>query len=101
MNSALPKKITLENIFSFHGGVHPEENKQQTSSNGIVDAGLPKDLIVPLQQHIGAPAKAIVRVGDTVLKGQLIAEANGFDSNQSLRLGQTVKIPGSKAIKPT
>lgn len=80
MNSVLSKKITLENIFSFHGGVHPEQNKNQTAHQGITDAQVPPELVIPLQQHIGAPAKPVVTVGDKVLKGQLIAQANGFVS---------------------
>ena len=67
-------------IYAFHGGVHPPENKNQTSHKGIKTAEIPKELILPLQQHIGAAAKIIVNVGDSVLKGQKIAEANGFVS---------------------
>lgn len=67
-------------VYHFHGGVHPPENKTQTCHKGIQLAKLPKELVLPLQQHIGAPAKAIVKVGDYVLKGQKIAEANGFVS---------------------
>jgi len=74
------KQINVENIFSFHGGVHPEQNKNQTANNGIINAGIPEELVIPLQQHIGAPAKVVVKVGDKVLKGQKIAEANGFVS---------------------
>jgi electron transport complex protein RnfC len=70
----------IENIFSFHGGVHPEQNKAQTSKKGIINAGIPEELVIPLLQHIGAPAKPIVNVGDKVLKGQIIAQANGFVS---------------------
>ncbi len=74
------KKIVLQNIFGFHGGVHPEQNKTQTCDKGIEPAPLPQELILPLQQHIGAPASPIVNVGDYVLKGQKIAEAKGFVS---------------------
>lgn len=80
MNSLSSKKINIDTIFTFHGGVHPTENKSQTANKGIINAELPKELIIPLQQHIGAPAKAIVNIGDKVLKGQMIAEANGFVS---------------------
>lgn len=73
-------EIPAVKIFDFHGGIHPEENKQQTCHKGIKTASLPDEFIIPLQQHIGATAKAIVNVGDKVLKGQLIAEANGFVS---------------------
>jgi len=61
------------------GGVHPEANKL-SATNPITDAQLPKVAIIPLGQHIGAPANAVVQKGDTVKVGQLIGEANGFVS---------------------
>lgn len=65
---------------TFKGGVHPNDGKQLSKDKPIRDY-LPKgDLVYPLSQHIGAPAKPVVAVGDTVLKGQLIAEAGGFVS---------------------
>ena len=61
------------------GGIHPEENKL---SNDIatVQAPLPKQVIIPMGQHIGAPAKPIVKRGDKVKVGTMIAEAGGFVS---------------------
>ena len=67
-------------IWDFHGGIHPPENKKQSSETSIRWAGLPERLVVPVQQHIGAPAKPCVAVGDRVLKGQKLAEAVGFVS---------------------
>ncbi|MGI9295225.1 MAG: electron transport complex subunit RsxC [Pseudomonadales bacterium] len=67
-------------VFDIPGGVHPPENKSQSLSAPITAAGIPELLVLPLSQTVGAPAKAIVQVGDEVLKGQLIAEANGFIS---------------------
>ena len=65
---------------TFKGGIHPYEGKELTKDKPIKSV-LPKgDLVYPLSQHIGAPAKAIVAVGDHVLTGQKIAEANGFVS---------------------
>ncbi len=61
------------------GGVHPEANKL-SAAKAIVDAQLPKTAIIPLAQHIGAPANAVVQKGDKVKVGQLIGEANGFVS---------------------
>ncbi len=63
-------------LFRFKGGVHPEEHKT-TQQLPIKQLPLPRYLYLPLQQHIGAPARPLVEVGDHVLKGQLIAEANG------------------------
>ena len=65
---------------TFKGGIHPYEGKALTQDKPIKSV-LPKgDLVYPLSQHIGAPAKPIVAVGDHVLTRQKIAEANGFVS---------------------
>jgi len=70
----------MRKTFAFHGGIHPPENKHQSMRTPIADAGIPPQLTIPLSQHIGAPASAVVSVGDYVLKGQVIAEARGFVS---------------------
>ncbi len=61
------------------GGIHPEENKL-THEADTVAAPLPKQAIFPLSQHIGAPTKPIVKKGDKVKVGTMIAEAGGFVS---------------------
>ena len=61
------------------GGVHPEENKL-THDIATVKAELPQVAVFPLSQHIGAPAKPVVKRGDKVKVGTLIAEAGGFVS---------------------
>lgn len=61
------------------GGIHPEENKL-THEAETVAAPLPKQAIFPLSQHIGAPTKPIVKKGDKVKVGTMIAEAGGFVS---------------------
>ncbi len=70
----------MRKIFGFHGGIHPAEKKQQSVHTPIAAAGIPPELIIPLSQHIGAPARPVVAVGDRVLKGQMIAEPAGFVS---------------------
>lgn len=70
----------MRKTFSFHGGIHPPENKHQSVRTPIADAGIPPELVLPLSQHIGAPAAPVVSVGDRVLKGQVVAEAAGFVS---------------------
>ena len=61
------------------GGIHPEENK--LSSEAVTQtAKLPQQAIFPLSQHIGAPAKPVVKKGDKVKVGTLLAEAGGFVS---------------------
>lgn len=67
-------------VWDIHGGVHPPENKHQSLGEAIRPAGIPPRLILPLSQHIGAPAAPIVEVGDVVLKGQQVAEAKGLVS---------------------
>ena len=65
---------------TFKNGVHPYDGKE-LSKDQPIKAYLPKgDMVYPLSQHIGAPASAIVAVGDMVLAGQKIAEAGGFVS---------------------
>ncbi|MBR5912638.1 MAG: electron transport complex subunit RsxC [Bacteroidales bacterium] len=61
------------------GGVHPEENKL-SAHLPIQDFPMPKQIIVPLGQCLGAPADCIVNKGDRVLTGQLIGTAKGFVS---------------------
>ncbi len=61
------------------GGVHPPENKLSCGV-AIEIAPLPAVVSVPLAQHIGAPATAVVKKGDSVVTGQLIAQASGFVS---------------------
>lgn len=61
------------------GGIHPDENK--LSNDAVTKpAPLPKQAVFPLSQHIGAPAKPVVKKGDKVKVGTLIAEAGGFIS---------------------
>ncbi|MCC8173442.1 MAG: electron transport complex subunit RsxC [Odoribacter sp.] len=61
------------------GGVHPSENKL-SAGDAIQKLPLPEQVIIPLSQHIGAPASLLVKKGDTVKAGQLIAKAEGFVS---------------------
>src|SRR5450631_2186313 len=68
-------------LFGLRGGVHPEGRKDLSAEVPVRVLPLPKLLYVPLQQHIGAPASPVVKVGDRVLKGQLIATAQGTVSS--------------------
>lgn len=61
--------------FRVRGGVKLQYHKELSSEKAVVPMPLPRRLYLPLQQHIGAPALPVVAVGDTVLKGQLIAKA--------------------------
>ena len=67
-------------VFDFHGGIHPDEMKSLSNQTPITTAPLAPQLILPLQQHIGKASKVIVEVGQQVLKGQKLANADGFIS---------------------
>ena len=64
----------MTQLWDFSGGIHPPEHKDISTARPIRDAGMPAQLVLPLQQHIGDPAEAIVEVGERVLKGQKIAD---------------------------
>src|SRR5512135_2923305 len=65
---------------TFSGGVHPADNKSLTAHKPTVPASLPKRAIIPLSQHIGAPTKSLVVIGQEVKKGEKIGETTGFVS---------------------
>lgn len=64
----------------FPGGIYPPENKAQSTGEPIGSIPLAEDLILPLNQHSGATAMPLVQLGERVLKGQKIAEADGHIS---------------------
>ena len=89
----------MRTLWDFHGGIHPDENKQQSVQQPLAQAPLPQKVILPLQQHIGAPAEPIVAVGDHVKTGQLIARADGFISaNIHASISGTVTAIGEHPI---
>lgn len=69
-------------LATFIGGIHPYEGKELSEDKPIKVLSPEKgeEMVYPLSQHIGAPAKPLVAKGDQVLKGQKIAEASGFIS---------------------
>lgn len=67
----------LIKVWELPGGIHPPENKQQSLVLPLSTAPIPPQIILPLHQHIGHPAQPLVKVGDKVAKGQLIATAVG------------------------
>ena len=62
------------------GGVHPSDNKEWSKTKAVEVMELPDVVTIPLAQHIGAPATALVKKGDAVKVGDKIAEATGFMS---------------------
>lgn len=65
---------------SFPHGVHPPDHKEDAAAKGMLRLPFPPTLILPLSQHIGAPAKVLVRAGQEVVRGEPIAAAGGFVS---------------------
>ena len=65
---------------TFRGGVHPKEHKDLSRKAALRVFDAKGEMVFPLAQHIGKPAKAIVKKGDPVLVGSLLAEADGFVS---------------------
>jgi Na+-translocating ferredoxin:NAD+ oxidoreductase subunit C len=63
---------------TFRGGVHPDDRKRYTAAKPIEVAPMPEKVIIPTRQHIGAPCAPVVKVGELVKKGQVIAEAQAF-----------------------
>ena len=70
----------LNPTLTFSHGIHPEEYKELTDHCKVERMPFVEDYILPLTQHLGAPNKPIVQKGSKVLRGQKIADANGFVS---------------------
>ena len=68
---------SLADVHKFNGGVHPADHKQESTTRPIAKLATPEKLILPLRQHVGYIPKIKVQVGDHVLKGQMLAEAEG------------------------
>jgi len=70
------ERINHNKFWHFHGGIHPPEQKALTASKPIKQLPLPKQLIIPLQQHIGRQGDLLVKVGVQVLKGQPLTQSS-------------------------
>lgn len=71
---------TVKSEFKFKGGVHPDYNKELARDKAIERMPVAGELVISMSQHLGAPAKCLVKVGDYVTRGQVIGEKNGFIS---------------------
>jgi electron transport complex protein RnfC len=69
--------IARSKVWSIPGGIHPAQHKTESNTTPIEAVPLPSQLWLPIGMHIGKAAKPIVKIGDTVCKGQCIAEAQG------------------------
>ena len=93
---------------TFSHGIHPPYNKAVTSKQAIRRMSFPDRLVLPLDQHIGKPARPLVKKGQEVVRGEPIAEADGFVSVpihapatgvvKSIELMPTARGPKSPAI---
>ncbi|MBL7092882.1 electron transport complex subunit RsxC [candidate division KSB1 bacterium] len=79
---------------TFKGGVHPPEFKEFAEKKSIEILPLPESVVIPVQQHIGAPAEPVVEVGDEVKVGDVVCEAKGFVSvpSHASVSGKVIKI---------
>jgi Na+-translocating ferredoxin:NAD+ oxidoreductase subunit C len=65
---------------TFIGGVHPDDSKSLSNTCEIIEMPVPSIVVLPVSQHIGAPANVVVEKGQSVKKGDIVAEAGGFVS---------------------
>jgi electron transport complex protein RnfC len=67
-------------VSMFRGGIHPSDKKELSADKPIAETKSPVRVVIPLSQHIGAPCKPVVTIGQEVKKGEMIGEAAGFVS---------------------
>lgn len=70
-------KEALHQLWPFPGGIHLDDKKSLSNQGSISSAEISRQLVIPLTQHIGQSAEPVVKVGDKVLKGQLLGHAEG------------------------
>lgn len=85
-------------LLTFKGGIHPPYRKEYTNSKPLEKAKEPNVVYISMQQHIGAPAKPIVKVGDEVKVGQKIGEMQGFVS-ANIHSSVSGKVTGIKDVE--
>ena len=73
-------RMTDRTLHQFPGGLHPAQHKEESNRTPIRRAAMPAQLVLPLKQHIGAAAEVVVKVGERVLRHQLLARADGYVS---------------------
>ncbi|MGL4191831.1 MAG: electron transport complex subunit RsxC [Vibrio sp.] len=73
---SLIEQIKSGKLWDFPGGIHPIENKHQSTHQPLTNATIATQLILPLKQHIGQAGDLLVKVGERVLKGQCLTQAS-------------------------
>ncbi|WP_332400900.1 electron transport complex subunit RsxC [Vibrio metschnikovii] len=71
---SLIEQIQAGRLWDFPGGIHPPENKQQSTQTAIAHAPIAHELVLPIKQHIGKAGDLLVEVGQRVLKGQALTK---------------------------
>ncbi len=84
--------MTSRKLWRFHGGVHPPFHKEESNQLASEFAGIPAQLVIPMQQHIGEAAEAVVKAGDKVYKGQKIAVADHHGISANIHAPTSGKI---------
>ena len=77
----MASRLKATGLPTFRNGVHPPENKDLTSGIPSRRLPFPDEIILPLSQHIGRPAEALVKPGDRIERGDVIAAASGYVSS--------------------
>jgi len=72
--------LSKQGYKTFKGGIHPPYNKELASGKAITQVPIPSELVIPLNQHIGAPNSPLVSPGERVTVGQKIGETDAFVS---------------------
>ncbi len=78
---SLIEQIRSGSLWDFPGGIHPAENKTQSTRTTLVSASIPSEIVIPVKQHIGKPGLMLVNVGDAVKKGQPLTR---YDTSLSI-----------------
>ena len=68
----------MVDLKTFRGGIHPPYQKEATADKEIEECAIPKEVVIQLRQHVGAPNNPIVGVGDHVEPGQKVGEVDAF-----------------------
>ncbi len=72
------ERIEQGDFWKYHGGIHPPEMKFLTTDKPIRPLAIPKELVLPIQQHIGNAGELLVKVGDSVVKGQPLTASSSM-----------------------
>jgi electron transport complex protein RnfC len=75
-----PARPAFSRLYRFHGGLVLPGHRELTATTPITPAGIPPLLVLPLLQHIGEPAEVVVKPGDSVCTGELLARQVGMVS---------------------